>query len=238
MEKGFRFATDFKHPCLPSAEVKTFYASTLPITTFPLPDHSLGANRGYMDPGCCKQEDVQGTSEGGRGCWSCCSHFGTLRHLSSLRPASGVPSGLTVDSGCSLTAARWQVETQREDTIDEPGGGSSPDAKSALAGISDLQPPGRPDGRQVTPCTAPQGRPGRWTQGGDQASDRHPGNSSCAWKGPGGQRAPCRARALKGQRSSICPWSLPFTCPPGTSQEVVRTPPRVDHRAARPPVWM
>ncbi|XP_066879451.1 uncharacterized protein [Kogia breviceps] len=143
MEKGFRFATDFKHPCLPSAEVKTFYASTLPITTFPLPDHSLGANRGYMDPGCCKQEDVQGTSEGGRGCWSCCSHFGTLRHLSSLRPASGVPSGLTVDSGCSLTAARWQVETQREDTIDEPGGGSSPDAKSALAGISDLQPPGR-----------------------------------------------------------------------------------------------
>ncbi|XP_066879450.1 uncharacterized protein [Kogia breviceps] len=166
-----------------------------------------------MDPGCCKQEDVQGTSEGGRGCWSCCSHFGTLRHLSSLRPASGVPSGLTVDSGCSLTAARWQVETQREDTIDEPGGGSSPDAKSALAGISDLQPPGRPDGRQVTPCTAPQGRPGRWTQGGDQASDRHPGNSSCAWKGPGGQRAPCRASrwrdeiAVKGIRAAPVPAS-------------------------------
>ncbi|XP_066879447.1 uncharacterized protein [Kogia breviceps] len=191
MEKGFRFATDFKHPCLPSAEVKTFYASTLPITTFPLPDHSLGANRGYMDPGCCKQEDVQGTSEGGRGCWSCCSHFGTLRHLSSLRPASGVPSGLTVDSGCSLTAARWQVETQREDTIDEPGGGSSPDAKSALAGISDLQPPGRgpegteklhlpveptvhlssrykPRGRENTP---PRGPPGRQASSVDVGSD-------------------------------------------------------------------
>ncbi|XP_066879452.1 uncharacterized protein [Kogia breviceps] len=144
-----------------------------------------------MDPGCCKQEDVQGTSEGGRGCWSCCSHFGTLRHLSSLRPASGVPSGLTVDSGCSLTAARWQVETQREDTIDEPGGGSSPDAKSALAGISDLQPPGRgpegteklhlpveptvhlssrykPRGRENTP---PRGPPGRQASSVDVGSD-------------------------------------------------------------------
>ncbi|XP_066879453.1 uncharacterized protein [Kogia breviceps] len=139
MEKGFRFATDFKHPCLPSAEVKTFYASTLPITTFPLPDHSLGANRGYMDPGCCKQEDVQGTSEGGRGCWSCCSHFGTLRHLSSLRPASGVPSGLTVDSGCSLTAARWQTRRTAGDTVH-----STPGA----AGQVD---PGRRPGFRQTP---------------------------------------------------------------------------------------